>query len=295
MEGTGSGSDAVPASERDKPRPPISGAADSMTVGNGGGSTADGNAQILGRARNLLLISQLLDMGFDVKAAEDALQATGGGSAEKAADWLLGERNAGGTKGGGLEPTKQTTVNQFFTPPVAKRAASADPDDRGKASLWARRGAEAEGRPAKLQRLEPPPAKLAPLEGLVTPPKKQAKFTPLAEKLRPQTLDDLVGQEQLVGPGTMLRSLIMSNAVPSMIFWGPPGSGKTTLARVIARLVSSRFVQLSAVTAGVKEVREVLEAAKNARRMGQRTLLFVDETHRFNKSQQVGPPASAFY
>jgi hypothetical protein len=291
--GTNSGGMEADGPDKDQSAPAKAGPADESTGlvrhGNGMGSAKDGNAHILGQARNLLLISQLLDMGFDVKASEEALQATGGSSAEKAADWLLGG-SANPKPGGGQEPTKQTTVNQFFVPPTRKRAVSEQPEDKQvRSSLWARRGPETEGRPAKLQRIEPPPAKLAPPGGAAQPAKKQVKFTPLAERMRPQTLDDLVGQEQLVGPGTMLRSLILSNAVPSMILWGPPGSGKTTLARVIAKMVSSRFVQLSAVTAGVKEVREVLEQARNGRRLGQRTLLFVDETHRFNKSQQVGP------
>ena len=109
---------------------------------------------------------------------------------------------------------------------------------------------------------------------------------PLAERLRPQVLDDIVGQDHLVGPGAPLRALIESDRLPSMIFWGPPGSGKTTLARVIAGTTQSRFVSFSAVTAGIKEAREIIARAREERRLGRRTIFFVDEIHRFNKAQQ---------
>jgi putative ATPase len=105
---------------------------------------------------------------------------------------------------------------------------------------------------------------------------------PLAERLRPSTLDDLIGQEHLAGQGAILRSVIESGNIPSMIFWGPPGVGKTTLANIIANQVKAPFHTLSAVSAGVKDVREVIEKAKKFRR----TILFIDEIHRFNKSQQ---------
>ena len=109
---------------------------------------------------------------------------------------------------------------------------------------------------------------------------------PLAERLRPQVLDDIVGQDHLVGPGAPLRALIESDRLPSMIFWGPPGSGKTTLARVIAGTTQSRFVSFSAVTAGIKEAREIIARAREELRLGRRTIFFVDEIHRFNKAQQ---------
>ena len=111
--------------------------------------------------------------------------------------------------------------------------------------------------------------------------------TPLAERTRPQALEDFVGQDHLVGEGKALQRLIQLDQVPSMILWGPPGSGKTTLARIIARRTQAAFFQLSAVAAGVKDVRTVLDAAReNARRTGRRTILFIDEIHRFNKAQQ---------
>ncbi|TET37794.1 MAG: replication-associated recombination protein A [Planctomycetota bacterium] len=109
---------------------------------------------------------------------------------------------------------------------------------------------------------------------------------PLADMMRPRTLDDFVGQDKLVAEGTPLREMIEKDQVPSLVFWGPPGSGKTTLARIIAKMTGKRFVTLSAVTSGVKDLRRVFETAKFERRNGRGTILFVDEVHRFNKAQQ---------
>jgi putative ATPase len=109
---------------------------------------------------------------------------------------------------------------------------------------------------------------------------------PLAERLRPRTLDEILGQEHLLGPGKPLRTAIERDQVPSMILWGPPGVGKTTLAQVIAKMTKSDFVPFSAVLSGIKEIKEVMAAAERARRMGRRTIVFVDEIHRFNKAQQ---------
>ncbi len=114
-----------------------------------------------------------------------------------------------------------------------------------------------------------------------------AENAPLAERLRPRRLSEIVGQDQLLGEGCFLREAIRQDQMPSMIFWGPPGVGKTTLARVIARQTRAHFVALSAVLAGIKEVREIVGMArKELQRQGRRTILFVDEIHRFNKAQQ---------
>lgn len=109
---------------------------------------------------------------------------------------------------------------------------------------------------------------------------------PLASRLRPDTLDDFAGQEHLLGEGKMLRRLIESNQISSMIFWGPPGVGKTTLASIIAGKVKSEFINFSAVTSGIREIKEVMNRAEAGRTAGLRTVLFVDEIHRFNKAQQ---------
>jgi putative ATPase len=110
------------------------------------------------------------------------------------------------------------------------------------------------------------------------------ELMPLAARMRPRGLDEILGQEHLLAPGRALRRALEADRVPSMLLWGPPGSGKTTLAEVIARLTRSRFVALSAVTAGVADLRKVVEVAR--RTPGERTILFIDEIHRFNKNQQ---------
>ncbi len=118
-----------------------------------------------------------------------------------------------------------------------------------------------------------------------TPDAKPAE--PLASRMRPRTLDEIVGQEHLVGPGRLLRRTIESDKLTSIILWGPPGSGKTTLAEVIAQHTHARFVRLSAVSAGVADLRKVMDEANKLRQFSQqRTILFIDEIHRFNKSQQ---------
>jgi putative ATPase len=109
---------------------------------------------------------------------------------------------------------------------------------------------------------------------------------PLASRLRPHDLEDFFGQEHLLGKGRMLRMLIEKDQISSMIFWGPPGVGKTTLASIIAGRTKAQFINFSAVTSGIKEIKEVMNQAENSRRMGMRTVLFVDEIHRFNKAQQ---------
>src|SRR6185503_11888823 len=110
---------------------------------------------------------------------------------------------------------------------------------------------------------------------------------PLAERMRPRTLDEFVGQEALVGPGRPLRRAIEQDRLQSIILWGPPGTGKTTLARLIANVTRAHFISFSAVLSGIKEIRAVMTEAEEARRrLGRRTILFIDEIHRFNKAQQ---------
>ncbi len=110
--------------------------------------------------------------------------------------------------------------------------------------------------------------------------------TPLASRLRPQTLDDYIGQQHLVGKGKVLRQMLDTDRISSMIFWGPPGVGKTTLARIVANMTHSSFIDFSAVTSGIKEIKEVMKRAEDDRMVGLKTIVFVDEIHRFNKAQQ---------
>jgi len=114
----------------------------------------------------------------------------------------------------------------------------------------------------------------------------QALPQPLAARLRPETIDGIVGQKHLLGPGKILRRIIEQDAVSSMIFWGPPGVGKTTLATVIAHQTKASFIEFSAVTSGIKEIRQVMQQAESNRAFGEKTIVFVDEIHRFNKAQQ---------
>jgi len=109
---------------------------------------------------------------------------------------------------------------------------------------------------------------------------------PLADRMRPETLDDLLGQRAVLGPGTALRQAIERDQLGSIVLWGPPGCGKTTLGRIIAQRTRAEFVPFSAVTSGIKEVRQIMERAAGLRRAGRRTILFVDEIHRFNRAQQ---------
>jgi putative ATPase len=119
-------------------------------------------------------------------------------------------------------------------------------------------------------------------------PAKPPKMQPLADRLRPKTLGDVIGQEQVLGPDSPLGVMLENNSIGSLIFWGPPGVGKTTIARLLADETDLNFVQISAIFSGVADLKKVFEAAKIRAANGQGTLLFVDEIHRFNKAQQDG-------
>ncbi|HET9887532.1 MAG TPA: AAA family ATPase, partial [bacterium] len=114
----------------------------------------------------------------------------------------------------------------------------------------------------------------------------EKESAPLADRMRPRSLDEVLGLENLIGEGAILRRALEKGRLPSLLFWGPPGSGKTTLARVLAGELDAEFREVSAVESGVKQLREVIDRARASQARGRRTILFIDEIHRFNKSQQ---------
>src|SRR5512146_1296464 len=118
------------------------------------------------------------------------------------------------------------------------------------------------------------------------PDQRADRTRPLADRMRPRTLDEFVGQEHLLGPSKPLRLQIERDDPGSIIFWGPPGVGKTTLAKIIARVTKADFIEFSAVLSGIKEIKQVMADAEKARQFGTRTIVFIDEIHRFNKAQQ---------
>ncbi|MBI4481445.1 MAG: AAA family ATPase, partial [Acidobacteria bacterium] len=121
----------------------------------------------------------------------------------------------------------------------------------------------------------------------IKPAVEDTRHSPLAERMRPRTLEEFVGQDHLTGPGKVLRSALEKDELSSAILWGPPGSGKTSLARIIAEKTRSHYIAYSAVLSGIKEIKTVMAEAERFRRAtGRRTILFIDEIHRFNKAQQ---------
>ena len=123
-------------------------------------------------------------------------------------------------------------------------------------------------------------------QAVPSPGESSDSTRPLADRMRPRTLDEYVGQEHLVGPGKPLRTQIERDDPGSLIFWGPPGTGKTTLAKIIARMTKAEFIEFSAVLSGIKEIKQVMADAERAKQYGTRTIVFIDEIHRFNKAQQ---------
>src|SRR2546427_9254436 len=119
-----------------------------------------------------------------------------------------------------------------------------------------------------------------------SPENSSDRTRPLADRMRPHTLDEFVGQEHLIGPGKPLHTQIERDDTGSLIFWGPPGTGKTTLAQIIAHMTKAEFIEFSAVLSGIKEIKQVMADAERARQYGTRTIVFIDEIHRFNKAQQ---------
>src|SRR5712671_5254338 len=118
------------------------------------------------------------------------------------------------------------------------------------------------------------------------PDRSDDKSRPLADRMRPRMLDEFVGQEHLIAPGKQLRAQIERDDLGSLIFWGHPGTGKTTLAKIIAAMSRAEFIEFSAVLSGIKEIKQVMSEAERARQYGTRTILFIDEIHRFNRAQQ---------
>lgn len=124
------------------------------------------------------------------------------------------------------------------------------------------------------------------MNNLFTELENQNKQIPLAEILRPKTLEDFLGQSNVVSPNSPILNLLKTNRLFSLIFWGTPGCGKTTLARLIATKTNANFIEISAVTSGVKDIKDAVESAKEALRCGHKTILFIDEIHRYSKTQQ---------
>ncbi|CAE6493364.1 unnamed protein product [Rhizoctonia solani] len=197
---------------------------------------------------------------------------------------LIDEHVRSGCKTG-VDPKPSTTPKSKPVPSQPKRSASQKHKDNSLAPIF------------KFKRTasSPPPTETSEHNEPPTPTPKRVKTSkqhltdaaPLAERMRPKTLDELVGQEHLVGKGSLLRGLMESGTTGSMILWGPPGSGKTTIARMLASHTDAKFTELSATSSGTADVRSIFEAAKAALKLsGQRTMLFVDEIQRFNKAQQ---------
>ncbi|URD73836.1 MgsA AAA+ ATPase C terminal [Musa troglodytarum] len=218
-------------------------------------------------------MEQLLSMGFSEDLASEALAATGGHSPLAAADWILTRSSSSSSVPPpplppSQSPSTQPCLERFFA------SSSAIPKTLNPSSSSAPK--------------TPNPSTSTSSSSPSSLPLKRrhsSAAAPLSDRMRPGTLDAIVGQDHLLGPSSLLRSSLL----PSLVLWGPPGSGKTTLARALAASLPGSlytFVPLSAVSAGVRDLRDAIDGARRDRSRGRRTVLFVDEIHRFSKSQQ---------
>lgn len=237
-------------------------------------------------------MQQLLSMGFPEELAAQALAATGGKSTVKATEWILTHHKSNNNN---PSPPPASSSSSSFQPKLdhffhSHSQSQPTPDPQPE-------------QPTKRLKLSVSPSQPQPQPQpkpsfFFKPPNHHKPTThihePLYERLRPRTLDEVVGQDHLLAPTSLLRSATQRNRLPSILLWGPPGTGKTTIARAIVNSTASpncyRFVSLSAVTSGVKDVRDAVDEARKLRlknhNQNQTTVLFVDEVHRFNKSQQ---------
>ncbi|XP_054819087.1 uncharacterized protein LOC129318389 [Prosopis cineraria] len=273
------------------------------------------NEQITETGKKLTLpmeMQQLLNMGFPHELAAEALAATGGKSTIEATEWILNHKatspskHASNSNPSPVQP-KLDRFFQFQSKPSSKITATSQTiqQEQEEADLDLEVSTP-NVNPSSSKRLKLSPSNTKPSSPVflnhfrghrgVENASNAKPHEPLYERMRPRTIDDVIGQEHLLASNSLLRSAIERGRLPSIVFWGPPGAGKTSIAKAIVNSASSsqkqqcfsyRFVSLSAVTSGVKDVRDAVDEARKLRvKCNQRTVLFVDEVHRFNKSQQ---------